>query len=238
VVEEAGQRRGLVEGGDDDRDERLDGPEPRMLARGVRGSPTLDAPMTLLPSTREGPVALVAPEQAPVLARPFYAAGPPGPLVASLAQVPELLEVAMPFVGGVLGPSALDVRTKEIVVLRVAALLECCYCVGSHTPIALDSGLSHAEVGALRGELSIDEGFADPLDRALVAFVEEVAAGRGPVDVGPRDLVRRALGEPTLVEITMVASATAMLARYCTTLELPTAAATLVRLEHEGFAAR
>jgi len=39
----------------------------------------------------------------PLLARPYYDGGDPGPIVAALAQVPELLVAAMPFIGTVLG---------------------------------------------------------------------------------------------------------------------------------------
>jgi hypothetical protein len=35
-------------------------------------------------------------DQAPLLARPYYQAGDPGSIVASLAHVPELLEVCAP----------------------------------------------------------------------------------------------------------------------------------------------
>ena len=63
---------------------------------------------------------IVTAAQAPLLAQPFLAGGDPGPIVAALAPVPEALEVAMPFIGMVLGPSAIDVRTKEIVILRTS----------------------------------------------------------------------------------------------------------------------
>lgn len=69
--------------------------------------------------------------------------------------MPELLEVAMPFLGVALGPSALDWRTKEIVIVRTSALARCRYCVQAHTVVALDAGLTRAEVTALRAETSI-----------------------------------------------------------------------------------
>ena len=76
---------------------------------------------------------LVGPDQAPLLARPYYAGGDPGPIVAALAQVPELLETTMPFLGTALGPSGIDWRTKEIVIVRTSALAGCRYCVsGPH----------------------------------------------------------------------------------------------------------
>ena len=61
-------------------------------------------------------VALVEADQAPLLARPYFAAGDPGPIIAALAQVPEMLEATAPFLGRVLGPSCLPARTKEIVI--------------------------------------------------------------------------------------------------------------------------
>ncbi|MGI8439509.1 MAG: hypothetical protein ACR2NV_04800 [Thermoleophilaceae bacterium] len=75
-----------------------------------------------------GAVPLIDAEQAPILARPYYSdEGPPSPLTASLAHVPEILEVTLPFVGRILGPSAVDARTKELVVVRTSALMECRY---------------------------------------------------------------------------------------------------------------
>jgi hypothetical protein len=61
-------------------------------------------------------VALIDREQAPLLARRFYGEGPASPITASLAQVPELLEVTLPFVAAALGPAGLDERAKEIAV--------------------------------------------------------------------------------------------------------------------------
>jgi len=81
-------------------------------------------------------VALMTGAQAPLLARPFFAYGDPGPIVAALAQVPELLEATAPFLGAVLGPSAVPARTKEIVVLRTSARASCRYCVEAHTVVA------------------------------------------------------------------------------------------------------
>ena len=95
-------------------------------------------------------IELIGPDQAPLLAKAYYAEGDPGPITAAMAQVPELLEVAMPFIGAVLSASSIDWRTKEIVILRTSAPLACRYCVDSHTPVALDSGLTPVQVRALR----------------------------------------------------------------------------------------
>ncbi len=176
-------------------------------------------------------------EQAPVLARPFYPGeGSASPITATLAHVPEVLEVTLPFVGRVLGPTAVDERIKEIVILRCSALMECRYCVETHTAIALDSGLSREEVRALRGERELDGVFTDEDVLVLIAWVEAVALGHGaaPEDVTAR--ARQAMGHPELVELTLVAGATLMLNRFCSALGLPTGAATLARLADEGLA--
>jgi len=181
-------------------------------------------------------VALVGAEQAPVLARPYYGDGPVSPITATLAHVPELLEATLPFVGAALGPGSLGARTKEIAVLRTSALLECRYCVQSHSVVALDTGLSAAEVRGLRGELAVDDAFSDPDDRLLLRWIDAVAGGRGSAPTELRDEVRRALGDPGLVELTLTVGATLMLNRYCTALALPTSPAVLERLAREGLA--
>jgi len=183
-----------------------------------------------------GVVSLVSREQAPLLARPFYGDGRPSPITASLAHVPELLEVTAPFVGRVLSPGVLDARATEIAIVRTSALLGCRYCVETHSVAALDAGLSRAEVLALRGKRPLEDAFSRPRERALIAYVDGVAAGRGPVAPEARAGVDDVLGEPGLVELTLLVGATMMLNRYCTALELPTGASTRERLATEGLA--
>jgi AhpD family alkylhydroperoxidase len=179
-------------------------------------------------------VELLAAEQAPLLARPFYAGGDPGPIVAALAQVPELLEVALPFVGAALGPSAIDWRTKEIVIVRTSALAGCRYCVQAHSVVALDAGLSRDEVAALREDQPVTEGFADPRERALLEWID-VVARPGPVDDQARAGVLRHWDHYEVVELTVVVGATLLLNRFATALALPTGRETLDRLAREGL---
>jgi AhpD family alkylhydroperoxidase len=75
-------------------------------------------------------------EQAPLLARPYYEAGNPGPIVSALAHVPELLDSCMPFLGTAFGPTALPARIKELVVVRTSSLLGCRYCAETHSVVA------------------------------------------------------------------------------------------------------
>jgi len=182
------------------------------------------------------PIQLVEATGSPLLARPYYEGGDPGPIVAALAHVPELLEVAMPFLGVALSPSAIPWRTKEIVILRTSAQLECRYCVQSHTPVALDSGLSRDEVVAVRGSMPADTTFTETSDVALIHWVDEVAAGRGSVSEPLRDDLRAHYEEHEVVELTLLVGATMMLNRFCTALELPTSPEVIGRLTDEGLA--
>lgn len=179
-------------------------------------------------------VTLLGPDQAPLLAKPFYEKGDPGPIVAALAQVPELLEVAVPFIGTALGPSAISWRHKELVIVRVSALMRCQYCLRAHTAVALDAGLSRAEILALHGFTGL-EVFTDPAERALLDWVDAVAEGTGPVDRGDLRVVRGHFADHEIVELTMLVGATLMLNRFATALELPTGEATLRRLEAEDL---
>ncbi len=180
-------------------------------------------------------VRLIQAEQAPLLARPFYANGDPGPIVAALAHVPELLEVTMPFLDAALGPSAVDARTKELVILRTSAMMGCRYCTQTHTVVARNTGVSVQEVAALRGEQPLEAAFTDPRELALLRWVDIVAAGPGPVPDAARREAGAHLGEADLVELTLLVGATLLLNRFCTALELPTSPKVLRRLAGEGW---
>jgi AhpD family alkylhydroperoxidase len=182
----------------------------------------------------------IPPDQAPLLAQPFYGGGDPGPITASMAHVPELLERALPFIGAALSPSAIDFRTKEIVILRTSALLACRYCIDAHTLVALSSGLTEAEVAALRspvaaGSVEMEAAFGDKRDRALLQWIDHVATGRGAIPADVSSLAGSTFAEHEIVELTLVIGVTMLLNRYATSLQLPVDNATLSRLAAAGF---
>jgi AhpD family alkylhydroperoxidase len=185
-----------------------------------------------MPVTR---VDLIDARRAPLLARTYYEAGDPGPIVGALAHVPEVLEAAMPFLSAMFGDSALPQRTKEMVVLRTSALLQCNYCTQAHSVGARDSGLSREEVLALRGVADLESHFPDEGDQVLLGWVDAVAGGPGPVDEPTSVSFRAHFAEADVVEITLLIAGTMMLNRFCTALELPASASTIERLTEEGL---
>ena len=180
-------------------------------------------------------VTLIEADQAPLAARPLYASGDPGPLVKSLAHVPEVLAVALPFIGNQMGESALSLRFKELVILRASALMKCDYCIKTHTVKALGAGFTRAEVVALREPGPADRSFSDAREAAIVRWADAVAAGPGPVAASAVADIKQHVSEAELVELTLVISTTILLNRYCTALDLPVAPAALRRLEAEGL---
>jgi AhpD family alkylhydroperoxidase len=162
---------------------------------------------------------LVEAEQAPLLARPFFAHGDPGPIVAALAHVPELLDVAMPFLAQILGPSAIPLRRKELVILRTSAQLGCRFCIAAHTTAAVEAGLTEPQVRALRRETPVTAVFADPEELAVLQWVDAVA-GTDPIDPGARAAACDRLPAHEVMELTLLVGATMMLNRFCTALDL------------------
>lgn len=183
-------------------------------------------------------IARVQVGQIPLLARPYFEGGDPGPIVAALAQVPELLVAAMPFLGTVLGPSGLTWRTKEIVIVRTSALAGCRFCVQSHAVVALDTGLTRDQVAALRDVAAppaqVVAGFDSLREVRLIDWVDTVAGG-GPVGDAARARVLTRWADHEVVELTAVVGATLMLNRFATALALPTSPDVTARLRREGL---
>lgn len=172
---------------------------------------------------------------APLSAQQYFASSDPGPIVAALAAVPEMLAPTLGFVGAALGAGAIGVRAKEFAILRTSALQGCNYCVHAHTAVALDVGLSAAEVRALRGEVTIDEAFPAARDRSLIGWIDALAGATGPVADDVWTTARKHWAEHELVEISITVGATLFLNRFATGVQLPSAPHVLERLAAEGM---
>ena len=172
---------------------------------------------------------------APMTAESYFAGGDPGPIVAALANVPELLGPALGFIGAALGPGATATRHKEFAILRTSALLGCRYCIHAHTTVALDVGLADVEVRALRGEVALEDGFSEPAEVALIRWIDAMAGASGPVPDDVWAVARSFWADHLLVELSATIGATMFLNRFATGFELPTSPGVLERLEREGF---
>lgn len=161
-------------------------------------------------------VELLNQERAPLLARSYYQRGYPGPIAAALANVPELMEPVLSLSAAVFGPTSVEPRLKEIVVLRVSSANGCHYCTETHSAVARRMGFSGEELAALRGN-SPAPRYWTPRELALFSFSE--ALSRRPAEAV--ELLRPLFDEPQVVELVTLGSATIMLNRFATALGLP-----------------
>lgn len=178
-------------------------------------------------------VRLLDSASAPLTARRYFDDGDPGPIVSALATCPELLEVTLPFLSTVLGASAIDARTKEIVIVRTSALQECRYCVDAHSVVALDTGLTVTEVRSLCGADTAE--LPDARETALLAWIDAVAGRTGAVPESAAVQLGEHFGGYQVVELTLLIGATMMLNRFCTAMSLPTSPDVAARLVEEGL---
>ncbi|MBJ7613923.1 MAG: hypothetical protein DLM67_15850 [Candidatus Nephthysia bennettiae] len=161
-------------------------------------------------------VDLVTAEQAPLLARPYYQGGHPGPIAAALANVPELMRPMLTFVDSIFGPTSVPDRLKEIVILRVSSANGCRYCTESHTRVARRLGFGPEEIAALRGEARCPVHWS-PREQSLFSFSEALST----TPDGAVEVLRPHFAEPQIVELVTLGSATVLLNRFATALELP-----------------
>ncbi|MEO7371081.1 MAG: carboxymuconolactone decarboxylase family protein [Ilumatobacteraceae bacterium] len=175
-------------------------------------------------------------DHAPITARQYFADGDPGPIVAALATVPELLGPTLNFVGAALGPGSVSVRAKELAILRTSVLQGCRYCIHAHTAVALDVGLSTDEIRGLRGDIVLEEAFPAVAERALIGWIDALAGATGPIPDEVWEAAREHWAEHALVELTVTVGATMFLNRLATGLELPTSHLVTARLTSAGLA--
>jgi AhpD family alkylhydroperoxidase len=151
-----------------------------------------------------------------LLARPYYERSDPGPIAAALANVPELMEPMLSFVDTIFGPTSVDTRLKEIVILRVSSANGCRYCTETHSRVARRLRFSPDEISALRGEGPCPERWSDK-ELAVFSFSEAISTNAQDA-VG---LLRPYFEDPQIVELVTLGSATVLLNRFATALELP-----------------
>ena len=181
-------------------------------------------------------IELLDADRAPITVQQYFADGDPGPIVAALALVPELLGPTLGFIGAALGQGSTSVREKELAILRTSVLQGCRYCIHSHTSVALDVGLSTDEIRGLRGDIELEAAFPLEAERALIGWIDALAGATGPIPDDVWATAREHWPEHTLVELTVTVGATMLLNRFATGLDLPTSDEVAGRLVQAGLA--
>ena len=163
---------------------------------------------------------LLSRDEAPILSRVWYREdGSASALTRSLASLPDLLETLMPFLVEVGGESSIDLRTKELVVIRVSKLNGCRYCLSAHQPVALRAGVPKEQVDVLLDEAPLET--LPPRERAVVAWVDQVTLEPHGITDELVEATLSYLRPHELIELTLLAGSTTMLNQYATAFDLP-----------------
>jgi AhpD family alkylhydroperoxidase len=174
-------------------------------------------------------------DTAPITIRNFFSNGNPGPILSTLAHVPEIMKVTLPFIGKVLGESSIDIRTKEIVILRTSVMQKCRYCVATHSFVANKSGLSKDEILSLRDLEDGTSAFLLQREIHLVRWTDVIAIGPQEASTQIKQEMLENYTEAEIVELTLLIGATVMLNRYATAFELPIDSEHIEYLQEKGL---
>lgn len=159
-------------------------------------------------------------DEAPLPARGIYAEdGSASPLKRSLANAPDLLETLLPFLGQIYDEGAVDLTTKELVVVRVSQLNACRYCLAAHRPLALELGVTDEHLAAVCDELPLD--VLGERERTIVEWTDCYVLDPASIT---DELVARVLDhlrDDQMVELALLIGATQMLNHYCTAFDVP-----------------
>ena len=104
--------------------------------------------------------------------KPFLAQGRTFNVFTTLLNHPDLFRRWLVFANHILGKSTLDLRDREILILRIGHLADCEYEWRQHVQIARQAGMTDAEIGAIR------DGAAAPCwsesERALINATDDL----------------------------------------------------------------
>lgn len=123
------------------------------------------------------------------------------PFFRIMANRPKVLESFVPFYGAIMGPGAVDRRTKELIYLTCSYANRCAYCTAAHVAGGKKAGISDAEMQSIQSEQ--DAGFSDA-ETAAIRYARELTR---TADAGhSREALLGHFNDEQVVEITLVAA--------------------------------
>jgi len=134
-----------------------------------------------------------------------------------LANSPHVARNVVRLGNSLISRTTLSPKLRELTIMRIAKLCDCEYEWVQHTPVALQSGVSRAQVDAI-GSWKESNNF-DEEERAILQYVDEVAQNVKVADATFQALSKY-LNEQNIVEITLAIGWWGMLARLFVPLEV------------------
>jgi len=87
-------------------------------------------------------IRLIDPAENETLTQLEKRSGKPSHFFRTMANRPEVLKNFPPLYGAIVGPGAVDRRTKELAYLAVSLANECAYCSAAHIATAHKAGIT------------------------------------------------------------------------------------------------
>jgi uncharacterized peroxidase-related enzyme len=144
---------------------------------------------------------MVEPTQNEFLAELERKVGRPSYFLRGMANRPEVLKNFVPLYGAIMGPGAVNRRTKELVYLTVSYANRCAYCTAVHVATGRKAGVSEDEMRALQSEQ--DHGFTES-ERAAIQYARELT--RTAQGAATREALSAHFTCEQIVELTLVAA--------------------------------
>jgi alkylhydroperoxidase family enzyme len=134
-----------------------------------------------------------------------------------VANSPGVARSAIKLGNSLISRTELSPKLRELTIMRIAKLCDCEYEWVQHTPVALQSGLTQAQLDVI-GSWNESDAFNQE-ERAVLLYVDEVAKNVSVTDE-TFQAVRRYLDERQIVELTLAIGWWGMLARLFVPLEV------------------
>ena len=144
---------------------------------------------------------MIEPTQNEFLAELEKKSGRPSYFFRSMANRPEVLKNFVPLYRAIMGPGAVNRRTKELVYLTVSYANRCAYCAAVHVATGRKAGVSEDEMRALQSEQ--DHGFTES-ERAAIQYARELT--RTAQAAATREALNAHFTGEQIVELTLVAA--------------------------------
>lgn len=162
---------------------------------------------------------LSAPALQPLVRRIVAERGSVLHLYQMLMHSPPLAEGWLGFMTAVRQQLALPGALRELVIMRIAHLNGAPYEADQHAPIALQEGLSSAQLQALPSWPATDEALFTPLQHLLLQLADGMTRDIH-VDAALVQALRSALGEQQLVELVGTIASYNMVSRFLEALQI------------------
>ena len=134
-----------------------------------------------------------------------------------MAHRSEAMQAFQPLYKSVMGPGALDRRTKEMVYLAVSCVNECNYCTAHHLKGARAAGLTESEIYEIQAE---NNQHFTPKEQAALHYARELTR-TADVEAVHRYAVEELFSNDQVVELTLVVSLANFTNRFNNGLEVP-----------------